>query len=168
MNRYTDTTNYFLSWGGDEGKRSETISTSLSSIIDTVNYYTQLLHVENQTSLQFCNIDEIANQTPGWLKNKSWYWNFLITQQTFNFSLNSIYPNKNAAIYFKLISAASNILTNSHQVKLLLNNSLIDSNSVDRFKQLIMSGNINSSNLLSGTNQLILQNLPNGSSPIDV
>ena len=165
LNRYTDTTNYFLTWDGDQGKRVDTLSTSISSVIDTIDYYTQLLHAENQTTLQFCNIDEIANQTPSWLKNKSWYWNLLITQQTFSFSLNNIYPNKNASIFFKLISLASNISTNSHQVKLLLNNSLIDSNSVDRFKQLILSGEVNSSNLLSGTNQIILQNLPNGSSP---
>ena len=77
LNRYTDTTNYFLTWDGDQGKRVDTLSTSISSVIDTVDYYTQLLHAENQTTLQFCNIDEIANQTPSWLKNKSWYWNLL-------------------------------------------------------------------------------------------
>ena len=165
LNRYTDTTNYFLTWNGDEGKRIDTLSTSLSSTNDTINYYSQLLHNEIQAQFQFCDIDEIANQTPNWLKNKSWYWNYLITQQNFNFALDNIYPNKNASIFFKIVSYASNISTNSHQVKLLLNNSLIDSNSIDRFKQELMNGNVNSSNLLNGTNQLRLQNLPNGSSP---
>lgn len=165
LNRYTDTTYYFLTWDGEQGKRIDTLSTALSSATDTLNYYSQLLHNEIQAQFQFCNIDEIANQTPNWLKNKSWYWNYLITQQNFNFTLDNIYPNKNASIFFKIVSYASNISTNSHQVKLLLNNSLIDSNSIDRFKQVIMNGNVNSSNLLNGTNQIRLQNLPNGSSP---
>ncbi len=165
LNRYTDSTFYFLTWNDPQGKRIDTLSTTLSSATDTLNYYLQLLHNENQAQFQFCNADEIANQTPNWLKNKSWYWNFLITQQNFNFILNNIYPNKSASILFKLVSIASNIPNNSHQVKLFLNNAQIDSNSIDRFKQLIMNANVNSSSLLNGTNQIRLQNLSNGSNP---
>ncbi|MCU0342363.1 MAG: C25 family cysteine peptidase [Ignavibacterium sp.] len=165
LNKYSDTTNYFLTWNSVQGKRIDTLSTALSSATDTLDYYSQLLHNEVQAQFQFCDADEIANQTPNWLKNKSWYWNYLITQQNFNFTLDNIYPNKNASIFFKIVSYASNISTNSHQVKLLLNNSVLDSNSIDRFKQVVMTGNLNSSNLLNGTNQIRLQNLPNGSSP---
>ncbi|MFZ2322772.1 MAG: C25 family cysteine peptidase [Ignavibacteriaceae bacterium] len=165
LNRYTDTTFYFLRWDRNEGKRIDSLSVSQLSVNDTIDYYSQLIHSETQSSFQFCDNDEVANQTPNWIKNKSWFWNFLITQQSFNFTLSDVYPDKNASIYFKLVSFASNILTNSHQVELFLNNSLIDSNSVDRYKQLLMRGNFNSSNFLSGTNQIKLQNLSNGSSP---
>lgn len=165
LNRYTDSTFYFLSWNGNQGKRIDTISVSPTSANDTVNYFVQLIHFEPQSYFQFSDADEIANQTPNWIKNKSWYWNFLITQINSNFNVNNVYPNKNASIFFKLVSFASNISTNSHQVKLFLNNIQIDSNSVDRFKQLVLNGNINSSSLLNGTNQIRLQNLPNGSSP---
>lgn len=165
LNRYTDSTIYFLSWNGNQGNRIDTLKTSLSAVNDTLNYYSQLIHAETQSYFQFSDADEIANQTPNWLKNKTWYWNFLITQLSYNFNLSNIYPNKNASILSKLVSFASNISTNSHQVKLFLNNAQIDSNSVDRFKQLVIKANVNSSSLLNGTNQIRLQNLPNGSSP---
>ncbi len=165
LNRYTDSTFYFLNWEGSQGKRIDTITVPQTSANDTINYFAQLIHYEPQSYFQFCDADEVANQTPNWLKNKSWYWNFLITQISSNFNVSNVYPNKNASILFKLVSFASNISINSHQIKLFLNNVQIDSNSVDRFKQLVLNGNINSSSLIIGTNQIRLQNIPNGSSP---
>lgn len=165
LNRYIDSTFYFLCWNSSNGERIDTIYNSLTSVGDTLDYYLQLQHNETQSTFQFCDNDEVANQTSSWLKNKSWFWNYLISQLNFNFSISDIYPNKKASIYFKLVSYASNIISNSHQVELFLNNSMIDSGSVDRFKQMLLKGDINSSVLLSGVNQIRLLNIANGSSP---
>ncbi len=165
LNRYTDTTFYFLTWSGTNGIRFDTSSINLTDISDTLNYYSNLIHSETQSYFQFCDADEVANQTPNWLKNKSWYWNFLFSQLSFNFNLSNIYPNKEATVYTKLVSYASNITNNAHQVKLFLDNVQIDSNSVNRFEQIVLHGNVNSSNLINGSNQIRMQNLPNGSSP---
>ena len=64
-----------------------------------------------------------------------------------------------------MVSFASNIPTNSHQVTLSINNTLIDSNSVDRYEQLLLNGNFNSSILINGSNQIKLQNIANGTNP---
>jgi hypothetical protein len=165
LNRYTDTTFYFLTWNGDNGDRIDSLELPLAGINDTLDYNSQLLHFETQSYVQLNDNNEVANQTANWLKNKTWYWKFLFSQRTFNFNLTDIYPGKNASIYTKLVSFASDYPSNSHQVKLLLNNALIDSNSIDRFEQLLLLGNINSSSLISGSNQIKLENIPNGSSP---
>lgn len=164
LNRYTDTSFYFLTWDGDLGERSDTLGLNLEGISDTLDYHSQLLHFETQSYIQNNDNNEVANQTSNWNKNKTWYWDFLSSQRTFNFNLTDIYPGKNASVFAKLVSFASNYPTNSHQVKLSLNNVLIDSNSINRFEQLLLSGNINSSNLITGSNQILLENLANGSS----
>jgi hypothetical protein len=165
LNRYTDSTFYFLTWNQGNGKRPDTIDVGTIGITDTIIYFSKLLHSEVNQYFDFNNIDEIANQTPNWNKNKTWYQHTLITSRTYNFLLDEIYPNKNANVFAKTVSWASSIPTNSHQVRLLINNVFIDSNSVDRFKQLLLTGEIYSLNLLNGSNQIKLENIPNGSSP---
>ena len=165
LNRYTDTTFYFLTWNGNFGNRADTININPTGISDSLFYYSKLLHFEINPFFDFNNYDDIANQTPDWKKNKTWYRHTLITSRTYNITLDEIYPNKMANISAKAVSWASNIPTNSHQVKLLFNSVMIDSNSIDRFKQLLLTGEQNSIGLINGTNQLKLENLPNGSSP---
>ncbi len=165
INRYTDTTFYFLTWDGVNGIRVDTLSIDQTNITDTLNYYSELFHAESQTQIQFCDADETANQTPNWFRNKTWYWSYLFSQSNFNISLNNIYPDKGSSVFTKLVSFASNIAINSHQVKLFINNIQIDSASINRFDQLVLNGNINSSGLINGTNQLKMQNIANGSNP---
>jgi len=165
LNRYTDTTYYFLTWNGNFGKRADTVNVNPVGIDDSLFYYSKLLHFEINPFFDFNNYDNIANQTPDWKKNKTWYRQTLITSRTYNITLDEIYPNKSANISAKAVSWASNIPTNSHQVRLLFNNVLIDSNSIDRFKQLLLTGEHNSISLINGTNQLKLENLANGSNP---
>ena len=165
LNRYTDTTFYFLTWNPNNGNRADTINIDPTGINDTLFYYSKLLHFEINPFFDFNDNNEIANQTPSWNKNKTWYRHTLIAARTYNVTLDEIFPDRNAGIHAKAVSWASSIETNSHQVKLLINNVLIDSNSIDRFKQLLLSGERNSSNLISGTNQIKLENIPNGSDP---
>jgi hypothetical protein len=70
LNRYTDTTFFFLNWNGDNGNRTDFISLPLAGINDTLNYHAQLFHSEIQSRLLFNNNDNIANETSGWNKIK--------------------------------------------------------------------------------------------------
>ena len=165
LNRYTDTTFYFLTWDNNNGLRIDSSSISSPINVDTLHYFTKSIHFENQSFIQYCDNNEVANQTSNWYKNKTWYWEFIYSQLTFNFNLNYNFPNKSASLYAKLVSFASNIPTNSHQVTLSINNTLIDSISVDRYKQLLLNGNFNSSILINGSNQIKLENIANGTDP---
>ncbi len=167
MNRYSDTTFYFLTWETQLGKRiTEQILSE--NITDTLDYFQNFEHTEQNSWFQNLNNDEIENQTPNWNKNKTWYWNWLAPWRnnvTFNFSCNNLAPNKNANIFFKLVSGGSSISLNSHLVKMFINNIQIDSQVVNRFNQVVLNGTINSNDLKDGTNSIKLNVIDNGTNP---
>jgi hypothetical protein len=171
LNRYTDTTFYFLTWGGTTNvKRAYSVSTQATGITDTLNYFTSVFHKEPNTMLQYLNInDEVANQTPNWHKNKSWYWGWMADSPAIDndtVQLQNIYPGKSAKAFFKLVSAASNVTTHSHNLTLSVNNILLDSEVVDLNKQVLLQGqNINSDLLINGPNVITLHDYYNGTNP---
>lgn len=166
LNRYTDTSIYFLTWGNQNGIRSSIDSTFITSISDTLKYCTQLLHNEKNIMVQNLYDDEVENQSPGWMRNRSWYWTWLFVGQTsYSFQVPNLYPNEPVNFYFKLVSAGSNVSTNSHNITLSVNKNTLDSEVVNRYQQVLLHGTVNSNNLLSGTNQLSVRNYDNGTSP---
>ncbi|MFH1196010.1 MAG: C25 family cysteine peptidase [bacterium] len=166
LNRYTDTTFYFLTWGSNRGKRSLISNIFNSSLTDTLDYYTFLFHYEKNTMLQLINNDEIANQTSSWLKNKTWYDRWIFTSPSnVTYSATDRFPNKPAKVFFKLVSAASNLSSNAHNVVLKFNDVKVDTQTIDRFKQVLLTGNINSNQIVIGNNKITVHNYANGSSP---
>ncbi len=166
LNRYSDTTVYFLTWGKTFGKRIDNSLVAPTGISDTINFYLELQHFEKNVMFQNLNNDEVANQAPNWNKNKTWYWDWLFAQtRNYNIVLSDVYPNQYSKIYFKAVSGGSNVSENAHNISLSFNNVLIDSQVVNRFNQVLLSGILNSNNLLNGNNQLTVQNYTNGTNP---
>src|ERR1035437_6928693 len=170
LNRYTDTTFYFLTWGNTNGKRAYSVSTMASGISDTLNYFSSVNHQESNVMLQYLNsTDEVANQTPNWYKNKSWYGGWLsyppgIANGTIQ--LQDIYPDKTAKAFYKLVSAASSVAINSHNVTFSANNILLHSEVVNLNKQVLLQGNnISSDLLINGANVFTLHDYYNGTNP---
>ncbi|MDR3668312.1 MAG: C25 family cysteine peptidase, partial [Ignavibacteriaceae bacterium] len=169
LNRYTDTSYYFLTWGAATGKRAYTLSTPALGIADTLNYFSSVIHHEPNTMLQYLNSnDELANQTPNWYKNKSLYWDFLgispaIVYDTLQ--LKDIYPGKIAKVSYKLVSSSSSVSVKSHNITFSVNNLLVDSEVVDLNKQVVLQGNVSSDNLINGPNLYSLHNYENGTDP---
>ena len=103
LNRYSDTSYYFLTWGTQNGNRIPEQKLALN-VTDTLDYFQQFEHVEENFWYQNVNNDEVANQIPNWNKNKTWYWNWfgnLIQPHYFKFSCNNLVLKK-MLIYFKL------------------------------------------------------------------
>jgi hypothetical protein len=170
LNRYTDTTFYFLTWGSANGKRAYSISNPASGISDTLKYFSSVIHKEPNYMLQYLNSnDEVANQTSNWHKNKSWYWEWMSDSPSIvddTIRLQDIYPGKTAKAFFKLVSAASNLKTKSHNITFSANKTLLDSEVVDLNKQVLLQGNnINSDFLINGPNVFTLQDYYNGTNP---
>jgi len=166
LNRYTDTSIYFLTWGNQNGIRSNIDSSFNASTSDTLDYYTQFQHYEKNTMAQNLYDDEVENQTPGWIRNRSWYWTWLfVGKSSYTFQAPNLYPNEPANFYFKLVSAGSSISTNSHNVILSVNNTTLDSEVVNRYQQVVLHGTLNSNNLIAGNNQLYVRNYDNGTTP---
>ncbi len=170
LNRYTDTTFYFLTWGLQDGARIQSSNSFVAGLQDTLNYYMSLTHVENNVVYFSANVDEISNQTPGWLKNKTWYnsqtvWLYSNTTRNYNFTAEDVVPNKTAKFYYKAVSGGSNIVYNAHQVILKVNGVLIDSQSINRNEQVLLSGTLNSNQFLNNPNVISAKNYSNGTNP---
>ena len=170
LNRYTDTTFYFLTWGTTNGKRAYSLSNLASGISDTLNYFSCVIHQEPNYMLQYLNSnDEVANQTPNWHKNKSWYWEWMTDSPAIvndTIQLQNIYPGKIAKAFFKLVSAASSTTINSHNITFSANKTLLDSEVVNLNNQVLLQGNNISSDLLfNGANVFTLHDYYNGTDP---
>jgi len=166
LNIYTDTTYYFLTWGNTPGLRYKIDSSIISGNTSLLEYHKELLHVEENTMYQNLTNDEPGNQTSNWNRNKSWYWKWIFTNPVnFNITLADIYPNKTGNVYLKMTSAGSNISQDAHQVALRMNSIKMDSSNLDRFDQVLLSGPINSNNLINGRNVLRVHNYENGTVP---
>jgi hypothetical protein len=156
LNRYTDSSYYFLTWNLMEGKRIPIQNINLAAT-DTVNFYSCFTHVESNTMFQNQSNDDIANQKPDWKNNKTWYWQWIFTSpRSFNFTATDIFPDKPVNVFFKLVSGGSNVALNSHNLALKLNGSTVDSQVVNRFQQVLLNGNISSNLLNTGSNQIIM------------
>ncbi len=173
LNRYTDTSYYFLTWGIKKGLRVSEEKKPVSFPSDTLTYFTEFNHYELNTMFQNNNNDEIANQTPNWHGNKTWYWGKLpwggdwiyVGNYNLNFSVNNLYPDKKARLYIKLVSAGSNVVTKAHDLTLKYNNTTVDSQVINRFAQVVLSAGVNSNKLINGNNKLTITNYNNGTSP---
>ncbi|MCX7876364.1 MAG: C25 family cysteine peptidase [Melioribacteraceae bacterium] len=168
MNRFTDTTYFFLTWGKNNGLRIPKSNSVLISN-DTINYYKSFNHIEDNQVLFFANNDELQNQMPNYLGNKTWYfhqsqWLYSGTVRNYNFNAIDLIPNKEAYFYFKGSSGGSNQIINAHNLTLRVNNYLLDSISINRYDQVLLKGKLNVNLLKSTNNILSVKNYNNGTS----
>ena len=165
LNRYTDSLYFFLTWGNKTGERISIQKTNLAAS-DTLEYFNQTDHYEKNVMLQNLNTNEVTNQFPDWNKNKTWYWNWLFAQTSnYTFQIDNLYKNKLAKLFAKYVSGGSNVTANAHNLSLRLDGIRIDSQSVDRNKQVLLKGIVNSNSLKEGANQLLVTNANNGTNP---
>jgi len=167
LNRYTDTTFYFLTWNHIKGQRVAIQKSKINTKL-TLDYYESFAHFEKNNWFQFNDDDETRNQLSNWHKNKGWFWRWLGNWNSpakFFFNAFNVIKGKTAKLFFKLVSSGSNYSKNSHQLALFLNESRIDSQNVDRYHQVLLSGQFESDKLKNGENKITVYNYDNGSNP---
>ena len=74
IDRYTDTTIYWLTWGNDFGSRIDTLSYNGISFQDTIDYYTEITHYEQNNFFDYFTRNLIEWQNPEWIQNETWFW----------------------------------------------------------------------------------------------
>lgn len=160
LDKYTDTTIYFLTWGNNNGLRAREKNTFYPSLTDTISYYTSFQHQEqNPMDALFYTFhnDLVESQFPFWDTGKGWYWRWLATwanNATFTFPATDIVPNKSAKFYCKITSRGSLFSANVHLIKMFVNDFLIDSQVCSRYQRVLMEGFISSNSLINGNNRL--------------
>ena len=157
LDRYSDTTVVWLTWGKQNGLRvpSHQIQSGTSSI--TINYYNQLQHYEQNVWFDFSIDQLVRRQLPDWTENETWLW---MTQDIGSidlpFTVSNLVPNKSAKAFLKLQSYAADVITNAHKIGISINNDnmIYDSSSFDSYKQRVINGVFSSNLLTNGNNKI--------------
>lgn len=155
LNRYSDTTIYWLTWGGSLGMRADTISSS-GSVTDTLQYYDHLIHSEKDMWWDFSlSGGEIRKNDPKILENETWHeGNLNVGKLSVGFSVSNLFPGKPARAFVKLQDYASNLISNAHNLALSINNTATkyDSGFINKYQVKVLTANFSSSVLKNGSN----------------
>ena len=169
LDRYTDTSAYWLTWGGSPGIRMDSTSFVPGST-DSLTWYTELAHVEQNNTLQFADGSNLVlRQDPRWTSGDIWGWDWLYAGGTFDVpfavsEVSSAYPT--ATIFARGASATWPNGTPSYRVRLRLNGSdtLQKVDDTGQTPQILMQANAPISLLVNGSNIIHVQSLPTSSS----
>ncbi len=155
-NRYSDTTIYWLSWNGNNGLRVNSQPTAANQVADTLEYYSELIHVEKNNWYDFSMADLVQREMPYWAENKTWHeGNLGVGTRNISFHLNDVYPDKPVKVFTKLQDYASSISNNAHLLAVSLNGGTKqDSGYINKYDQKVLEGNYYSSLLKEGNNTL--------------
>ncbi len=169
LGRYTDTTIYWLTWEGANGKRVS-ISTGDFQLksTDTLKYYSQIVHNEINNWFDFSMQDQVRREMPYWWENKSWFEGQIgIGTRGRNFNVSDLYLNKPIKLFAKVQDYASNIFTNSHLLGLSINSdqSIYDSGYVNKYETKVLLAEVNSNLLREGKNTLYIHYYPTETNP---
>lgn len=157
LGRYTDTTSYWLAFSTSKGKRVNVTRTNLQNVSDTLKYYGEVIHSEQNSWFDFSCDSQIRREMPTWSENKTWNeGNINVGTKEKKFSVGDVYPNKNFKIYVKVQDYVSDINTNAHLLSIGLNsnNRHYDSTFVDKYQKAILIVELNSDLLINGNNIL--------------
>ncbi len=167
MDRYTDTTFIWMTWGSLNGRRVEIDSSKNLSSVDTIDTYVSFQHFENDARLWYYDPVVPRVQLPFWQENKVWTWYVLGTNSTISlpFQAEDVVPNSNFKTYVRLISNGSDITNGAHKVGIGINSKSISESINFNYKQTVNLFSTFSSNLLvNGSNKLNIIDLPTGAS----
>ncbi len=164
LNRYSDTTAYWLTWGGDDGLRIDTLTHISTSPNDTIDYYDEFLHYEQNPWLNPpAEGGVVRTEDPEIYETETWIWWFQHqSNASQTFPVTNIYPNRFAKARAKILSWASNISTNSHLMALKINNfsTAYDSGYIDKYRVKTLKAIFPSSLLSNGNNTLRINSYP--------
>ncbi|OGU61102.1 MAG: hypothetical protein A2315_02935 [Ignavibacteria bacterium RIFOXYB2_FULL_35_12] len=162
LDKYTDTTFYFLTWGTAEGQRAKEKIFFHSAVNDSQTYFTNFVHIEQnpRDALHYTfHSDLVESQFPFWDTGKGWYWRFLANWSgpgIFTIPITDVILNKTAKFFGKLSSFGSTSSSKVHLLQLLINNNLLDSQVTNRYDRVLLSGSINTDLINKGDNQLMM------------
>jgi len=163
LDRYTDTSAYWLTWGGKQGLRVETNESSASST-DTLTWYTEVVHIERDNFLQFIGGDIVVHQDPRWLAGDLWGWGWLGANGTFSVDVQANRINRSAPsgkIFARFAGWASQNVTPAHRVRLRLNSSdTLRAIEMRQYDQVLMQADVPSGQWVEGTNTIRVHSLP--------
>ncbi len=174
LNRYTDTTFLWLTWGITNGKRVAPNPPGISTV-DTLKAYTAFVHLESQgpsPGLQLSNTDIFSQQDYRWNCHDLWPWNFLNASGT---AIANIIPSDvtlngdSVVLYAKFASWGASVTTAAHKIAIRLNGGTdLNTAVLNRGDQAVLSAKIPATSLIPGENAVSLFSYPTLSNPNNI
>jgi hypothetical protein len=173
IDRYTDTTIYWLTWDGDLGSRIDTSSFIGTSFQDTVTYYTEISHYENNGFLDYFVKNIVEKENPEWIRNETWFWGGQgVGTSNRNFSISQFVSNDSAEVYFRALSWASDKFgdEDAHNLGISINSdpAVYDSGYIDKYSQKVLKAKFPTNLLQNGNNILKTISFPVPNSDINM
>ncbi len=163
MDRYSDTTVVWLTWGETDGRRINISNTNSENISDTLKSYLNFQHFEKDVRLWYYDSAIPRVQLPFWQENKVWTWAVLGTGSSFTlpFTVSDVVPNSKVSTLVRLISNGADIQINAHKIGIGINTNSISDTINFNYKQTVNFAASYPSNILKdGSNSLKLTGLP--------
>jgi hypothetical protein len=163
LNRYSDTTIYWLTWGGGSGIGTTVQPGIIGTPTDTIKYYAEIAHYEQNQWLDYSMQDQVYRQLPMWKQNQTWVWGQQgqdsvggVPPLNFQFTATDIFPGKTAMAFYKVQDYASKIQMNAHRIGLSINTdtTVYSSGYFDKYAQVVVKASFNSNLLIPGNNTL--------------
>ena len=160
IDRYSDTTIYWLTWDGDQGQRVDTVSYNLPGIQDTVTYYSNIEHYEQNNYLDYNTRSQVTWENPEWIYNESWIWGTQgVGTASRPFFVSELVDDQPAKAFWRVQSRANFLprQENVYDLGLSINNftTVYDSGFMDNYEQKILIAEFSSNLLQSGQNNLM-------------
>lgn len=157
LNLYSDTTIYWLTWEGGDGKRITTVLNTTGTPAVTLDYYDEFIHTEQNFWFDFSTQDLVRRMFPEWTENETWnWWTQGVGTQSKAFVVSDLYPGRTAHAYVKVQSYAGSITTNTHNMGISINDdpAVYDSGYFNQYEQRLLTAEFNSDILSEGSNEI--------------
>ena len=166
LNRYTDSTILWLTWGTKNGIRVSPNPMSAATT-DTLKAYTAFIHLETQgpsPGLQTSATDVYSSQDYRWNPFDLWPWDFLNASSTAtaNFSASNVVLNTDSVtLYAKFASWGANVTTAAHKIAVRLNaGNDLSTVTLNLGDQAVLTGRAPAASLTAGSNSVSLYSYP--------
>ncbi len=164
MDRYSDTSIVWLTWGGSSGLRTVLRDGSGSSS-DTVQSTLTKLHLEKDLRLWYYDVVDPRSQLPFWQEHKIWSWLFFNpgTITTVPFTANSVLPGTLCTTTFRLIANGTDAGNASSKMGIGFNSTTIAEGDTFAYRKTVNFQPIYaSSRLKEGSNSIKVQGMTGG------
>lgn len=162
LNRYSDTTVYWLTWGGELGKRFAVQPTPPISSVPSSSF-SATLHLEENVEYYPGSGDIVLQNQTEYVKGEGWYWLRIQNGQTksFTFSLDNRVTEGTPEYKLRLRFQGSTAHQTSpdHKLQLILNGTVIGQVYFDGYDDTIAVLSIRADKFLDGENTLQIQSL---------
>ncbi len=162
-NRYSDTTIYWLTVGNQkEGVIAGSENILYRPDADTLRYYYELVHIEKNLTFDYSYPDLVKREMPFWFENKTWHESLLgVGPNNISVNIAEVFPDLPFRIYAKLQDYASDIVSGAHSLSIGINGeNKSDNILINKYQQVVLSKELNSSFLVNGTNTINVYSSP--------